>query len=177
MARACLARARYHAAMTRAPLAMLLAGVALAVVTAAAAQVPAPPQPPSAADPFPEAPGKADLVKVCSNCHSAETVIQTLRLRQEWSEVIDQMARFGADATDKEFDRILAYLSAHFSPIKVNTAAPKDLAGLLDVPPEVAEAMVAYRAANGAFKTADDLKKVPGLDSDKVEALKSRIVF
>jgi competence protein ComEA len=165
--------------MTRVPLAVLLSGIAFAAVAAASPQVS--PQAQSASgsaqDAFPEATGKAALMKVCSNCHSAETVIQTLRTRQEWSEVIDQMARFGADATDQEFDQILAYLAKHFSPIRVNKAAAKDLEGLLEVPANVAEAIVTYRLGNGDFKTVDDLKKVPELDGSKIEALKARIVF
>ena len=48
---------------------------------------------------------------------------------------------------------------------------------MLDVPAGVAEAIVAYRQANGDYKTLDDLKKVPGLDGGKVEAQKARIVF
>ena len=131
----------------------------------------------SAQDPFPDATGKAPLVKVCSNCHSAESVIQTLRTRQEWSDVIDQMSRFGAEASDKEFDQILTYLATHFSPIRINKAAAKDLESVLDVQAGVAEAIVAYRQANGDYKTLDDLKKVPGLDPGKVEAQKARIVF
>jgi hypothetical protein len=83
----------------------------------------------AAQDPFPEATGKAPLVKVCSNCHSAESVIQTLRTRQEWSDVIDQMSRFGAEATDKEFDQILTYLAMHFSPIRVNKVVFPDPEG------------------------------------------------
>lgn len=128
-------------------------------------------------DPFPEATGKAALMKVCSNCHSAESVIQTFRTRQEWSEVIDQMARFGAEASDAEFDQILTYLSLHFSPIRINKATAKDLEGALDVPAAIAEAVVAYRQANGDFATLDDVKKVPGLEGGKVDARKARIVF
>jgi competence protein ComEA len=128
-------------------------------------------------DPFPEATGKAALMKVCSNCHSAESVIQTFRTRQEWSDLIDQMARFGAEASDTEFDQILTYLSLHFSPIKINKAAAKELEGVLDVPAGVADAIVIYRQANGDFKTLDEVKKVPGLDSGKVDAQKARIVF
>ena len=55
--------------------------------------------PPAAAniqDRFPEATGKAALLKVCSNCHTAESVVQSLRTRQEWSDVVDQMSRYGA---------------------------------------------------------------------------------
>jgi competence ComEA-like helix-hairpin-helix protein len=163
----------YHAAMSRLVPAVLL--FPFLVLTIAAQQPAATAT--AAQDPFPEATGKAPLLKVCSNCHSAESVIQTLRTRQEWSEVIDQMARFGADATDKEFDEILTYLAMHFSPIRVNKAAAKDLESLLDVQAGVAEAIVAYRQANGDYKALDDLKKVPGLDSGKVDARKARIVF
>jgi competence protein ComEA len=131
----------------------------------------------SAQDPFPDATGKAPLVKVCSNCHSAESVIQTLRTRQEWSDVIDQMSRFGAEASDKEFDQILTYLASNFSPIRINKSAAKDLESVLDVSAGVAEAIVAYRQANGDYKALDDLKNVPGLDAAKVEARRARIVF
>jgi len=163
----------YHAAMPRLVLAALLLPF---MVLAIAAQQPAAATT-AAQDPFPEATGKAPLLKVCSNCHAAESVIQTLRTRQEWSDVIDQMSRFGAEATDKEFDQILTYLAMHFSPIRINKAGAKDLESVLDVPAGVAEAIVAYRQANGDYKTLDDLKKVPGLDGGKVEARKARIVF
>jgi competence ComEA-like helix-hairpin-helix protein len=141
------------------------------------------PQPPPAAtagaaqDPFPEATGKAALLKVCGECHTAPSVIQTLRTRQEWSDVIDQMAHFGAQASDQEYEQILAYLARHFSPIKVNRATAKDLETSLDIPAKVAEAIVAYRAEKGEFKALDDLKQVPGVESGKVDAQKARIVF
>jgi competence protein ComEA len=175
-------RSRYHRAVTRAGLAVLLSSMVFAAVTAASmsaalAQTPSSATTTAAQDPFPEATGKAPLLKVCGNCHTADTVIQTLRTRQEWSEVIDQMSRFGAEASDQEFDQILAYLARLFSPIKVNKATAKELETVLDVPAGVAEAIVAYRAEHGEFKTVDDVKKVPGLDGGKLDALKSRIVF
>jgi competence protein ComEA len=117
------------------------------------------------------------LLKVCSNCHTAETAIQTLRTRQEWSEVIDQMSRFGAEVSDQEYDQILMYLAKHFSPIRVNKATAKDLEATLDVPTNLAETIVAYRLDKGEFRTVDDLKKVPGLDSGKIETQRARIVF
>ena len=131
----------------------------------------------AAADRFPETTGKATLLKVCSNCHTAESVVQSLRTRQEWSDVVDQMSRYGAEASDQEFDQILTYLVKHFSPIRINKATAKDLESTLSVPAEVAEAIVAYRAEKGDFKAVDELKKVPGLDSGKVDAQKARLVF
>jgi competence protein ComEA len=166
--------------MTRATVAVRLAAIAFASVTAAtiqASQVPPTVSAGAAQDPFPEAAGKVALMKVCGNCHPAQAVIQTLHTRQEWSDVIDQMARFGAEGSDQEYEQILGYLAKHFSPIKINTAAAKDLEGLLDVPADVAAAIVAYRRDQGEFKTVDDLKKVPGLESSKVDAQKARIRF
>ncbi len=168
--------------MTRATIALLMSRVAFAVVTAASTSPPVSQAPLSATagvaqDSFPETDGKTALLRVCSHCHTAETVIQTMRTRQEWSEVIDQMARFGAEASDQEFEQILAYLAKHFSPIMINKATAKDLEATLDVPAKVAEAIVAYRLEKGEFKTVDELKRVPGLDSVKIETQKARVVF
>jgi competence protein ComEA len=168
--------------MTRVAFAVLMASIASAGVIAASMPPPAsqaapPPTPGVVQDPFPEATGKTALLKVCGNCHGAETVIQTLRTRQEWSDVIDQMARFGAEASDQEFEQILEYLTRHFSPIRVNKATAKELEATLDVPAAVAEAIVAYRVEKGEFKTVEDVKKVPGLESATVETRKARIIF
>jgi competence protein ComEA len=168
--------------MTRAGFAVVMSAVVFLAVTVAAAsrppdQDPSPAATTTAPDRFPETTGKAALLKVCSNCHTAESVVQSLRTRQEWSDVVDQMARFGAEASDQEFDQILNYLVRHYSPIRVNKAAAKDLESALDVPATVAEAIVAYRTDKGDFKTVDDLKNVPGLEAAKIEAQKTRIVF
>jgi len=42
---------------------------------------------------------------------------------------------------------------------------------------EAAAAIVAYRQKNGAFKTLEDLKKVPALDAAEVESKKDRLDF
>ena len=160
--------------MRRAAFNVFMAAFAFAAVISAATSQSAST---TAPERFPETTGKSALLKVCSNCHTAESVIQTLRTRQEWSDVIDQMAHFGAEASEQEFDQILTYLVKHFSPIKVNKAAAKDLEAALDVPAGVAEAIVTRRTDSGDFKTLDDLQKVPGLDAAKIETQKTRIVF
>ena len=165
--------------MTRAVFAVMSILAFFAVTAAAISPLEQDPSPAAAIaqDRFPEATGKAALLNVCSNCHTAESVVQTLRTRQEWSDVVDQMARFGATASDQEFDQILAYLVKYFSPISINKATAKDLQTALGMPADVAEAIVAYRAEKGDFKTADDVKKVPGLEAGKIDALRFRLVF
>jgi competence protein ComEA len=168
-------------AMTRATLAILMSCAACVAVTATPSPTLSQPPPTAAAgaarDPFPDTTGRTVLLRACSDCHTAESVIQTMRTRQEWSDVIDQMAHFGAQASDQEYDQILAYLVRHFSPIKVNTATAKELEAALDVGAGVADAIVAFRADKGAFKSLEDVMKVPGLDAAKVEAVKGRLVY
>src|SRR5260221_13631104 len=130
--------------MTRAGVAVLISGVVFLAATVAAssrsiAQEP-PPAAQAAADRFPDTTGKAALLKVCSNCHSAESVVQSFRTRQEWSDVVDQMSRYGAEASDQEFEQILSYLVQHFSPIRINKATAKELESTLGVPANQAEA-------------------------------------
>ena len=59
--------------------------------------------------------------------------------------------------------------------INVNTATAAQLTLVLDVSESAAQAVVKYRAARGAFKTPDDLKKVPGIDAGKIDARRDRI--
>jgi len=164
--------------MTRAALAVLMSGIALVAVMAAAMSPAQDPAPAAAVqEKFPDAPGRAALLKVCSNCHTAESVVASLRTRQEWVDVVDQMARFGAEASDQEYEQILAYLVKYFSRISINKATAKDLQTALDISADAAEAIVAYRAEKGDFKTVDDVKKVPGLEAGKIDERRFRIVF
>jgi competence protein ComEA len=159
---------------------MVSLGAALVVAAASAQTPPAPPSTQTAAqvdDPFPDGPGKSTFMKVCGNCHEPDKVVGPLKTRAEWSQTLDDMARLGAEATDQEFTQIHEYLVAHFSPISVNKASAKELAAALDVPPTVADAIVKYRDEQGPFTSLDDLKKVPGLEAAKVDALKKRLVF
>jgi competence protein ComEA len=82
------------------------------------------------------------------------------------------------DVTQPERDRIVDYLSRSFPKhVNVNTAASKEIETALELSPKDADAIVAYRQSKGAFKTVDDLKKVPGLDAAKIESNKSRLDF
>lgn len=47
--------------------------------------------------------------------------------------------------------------------VDLNTASVEELAQLQKVGPKIAERIVAYRDANGGFKTVDDLRNVKGV--------------
>jgi competence protein ComEA len=40
-----------------------------------------------------------------------------------------------------------------------------------------AEDIVAYREKSGAFKTAEDIKRVPQMDAKEVDARRNRMIF
>ncbi len=134
------------------------------------------------ADQLPEGYGKAATVRVCGKCHSPERAASLHQKRSAWEDTIVKMMKLGADGSNEEFEAILTYLSTHFgpeapAPININKADAVDLeAGLLLLRSQ-AKAVIEYRAEHGDFKSLADLRKVPGLDFQKIESKKSRLVF
>ena len=59
--------------------------------------------------------------------------------------------------------------------ININTASAKELTQLKKVGPKTAENIVAYRNANGPFKSVQDLKKVKGVGDKILELNKGRM--
>ena len=126
---------------------------------------------------FPDAPGKDTVQTVCAACHSPDYVTDAPRNAQGWNDVLDMMKAYGATATDAEWNQIKGYILGQISTIEVNKATAAELQALFEVNEPLAKAIVDYRTANGAFKTIDDVKKVPGLDAKKVDYRKNRLEF
>jgi competence protein ComEA len=132
---------------------------------------------------LPDGPGKAVTQKVCGTCHGAEIVIGRQEERAAWGAIVEDMIQRGATGTDDEMYQIVDYLATNFSksspPIKisVNKATAKDLQATLRLTEKEATAIVQQRDANGAFKSLEQLEKVPGVDAKKIEASKNRLSF
>jgi competence protein ComEA len=129
-----------------------------------------------------EPPGRAEAVKICSQCHEFERSISLRQNRAGWQATMDKMIALGAKGTQKEFDTIVDYLAQMYPgeevpKIKVNEARAVELESGLSLPRSQAAAIVRYREANGDFKSIEDLKKVPGVDVAKIEAKKDRLLF
>jgi competence protein ComEA len=131
---------------------------------------------------LPPGPGREATVRVCGRCHSPERAASLHQDHYAWEETITKMVKLGAQGSDDEFEAILEYLSKNFAreapgPININKAKAVDLeAGLLLRRSQAIE-VVQYRTQNGDFKSLEDLKKIPGIDFQKIEARKARIVF
>ena len=57
--------------------------------------------------------------------------------------------------------------------VSLNKATVEELTAIedIDLTPEIAKAIVDYREKNGAFKTPEDLLKVPGMTQDFIEEI------
>jgi competence protein ComEA len=138
----------------------------LVLVTAASAQS------------LPEGQGKELVEVICSSCHSTERIATQHKTKPQWQDKVLEMLQEETDVTQAEKDKIVEYLARSFpARINVNTASPAEIETSLELSPENATAIVRYREQHGAFKTVEDLKKVPGVDAAKIEAQKDRLEF
>jgi competence protein ComEA len=88
------------------------------------------------------------------------------------------MVSRGAEGSDEDVNLVINYLSRNFGkPVNINTATAKDIETGLSFTPAASEAVVKYRTDNGAFKTFDEVQKVPGLNAVLLEEQKKNIVF
>ena len=131
---------------------------------------------------LPDGPGRAETEKLCQTCHELARSVSRRQDRAGWQATLDKMVALGTKGTDEEFRLILDYLSTNFPaeelpPVNMNKAAAIELESRLSLRRSQAAAIIAYRTKNGKFKSIEDLKKVPGLDIEKIEAKKDRIVF
>ena len=94
------AASRHRVRRTLAPLAVVSAIVCLPIT--------------GADDKFPDGPGKAVLLKVCTQCHTADPIASLHRTKDEWKDTLDAMKGYGAEATDEEIGIILDYLVKNF---------------------------------------------------------------
>ncbi len=131
---------------------------------------------------LPDGPGKAETERICSQCHELERSISLRQDRGGWQATIDKMVGMGAKGTDKEFQAVVDYLAKNYggeevSKIDVNQAEAIDFESGLSLKRSEAAAIIRYRKDHGNFKSIEDLKKVPGIDTAKIEAKKDRLLF
>ena len=70
---------------------------------------------------------------------------------------------------------VLFLATVALAKVNINTATADELASLNGIGKVKAEAIVAYRTANGKFKAIEDLKKVTGIGDKTIEKLKGEL--
>ena len=132
---------------------------------------------------LPDAPGKAVVQKLCSECHGAEIVLGRPHSEDGWNAIVIDMVQRGAQGTDDEFDEVVRYLTKNIKAgpavaqkLNINKAPAKAIETALGLTAKDAQAIVEARGKS-AFKTVDDVKKVRGVDAAKIEAKKDKLSF
>ena len=126
---------------------------------------------------LPDAPGRAVVERACTTCHGAGEMTSRPRTTAAWREVLELMRGYGADATDDDWKTVTVYIMDNLALLSVNQAPADDLGAVLGVDPKTAEGIVAYRDKQGGFKSIDDLKRAPGVDERRLDAVKERLRF
>ncbi len=131
---------------------------------------------------LPDGAGKVETEKICSQCHELARSVSLRQDRAGWETTITKMVGLGAVATSAELRSVEDYLTAHYAPeevprINVNKARAIDLESGIGLRRSEAAAVIEYRTKHGAFKSLEDLKKVPNVDAAKIEAKKDRLTF
>jgi competence protein ComEA len=127
---------------------------------------------------LPDGPGKDLVESICSECHTTERIAAQQLTKPQWADKVLEMLQEAPDVKQSERDKIVEYLSKNFpAHANVNKANAKELQATLEISSESAMAVVSYRQKNGSFKTLDDLKKVPGLEPEKLDSKREIIDF
>ena len=88
------------------------------------------------------------------------------------------MVTRGAEGSDDDVNSVVGYLSRNFGkPLNINTSTAKEIEDGLSFTAAESQLLVRYRTEKGAFKTYEDLLKVPGLDAKLLEEQKKNILF
>jgi hypothetical protein len=156
-----------------------VAAAAIAALTAAAslgAQAPAITAIAGLATILPDGPEKTVVVRMCTSCHELSIGAKQRMTRDNWAELVDNMAGRGAEGTPEEFDAVVGYLARNFGPpVDVNTASANDLEKAGFTKDEVA-AIVRVRADH-PLHSAADLVNVGTLTRKRIDELKDGLAF
>jgi hypothetical protein len=92
--------------------------LAVAVADKAALHADMPPARPALASglarqQLPDGPGKEVLAKLCSGCHDLMFTLSTRETEEQWTRIVNDMRSKGADGTEEDFAKVIAYLTAH----------------------------------------------------------------
>ena len=112
----------------------------------------------------------------CGSCHGTERALVAPRTRKGWEGVLAEMANMGAQLETGEQEAILAFLTERHGLVNVNTANAEELVGL-GLSEKDADIIGSYRTEHGPFADFAALHSVPGLDVDRLNAVRERVAF
>ena len=117
------------------------------------------------------------FVAMCNRCHDAARITALRRTKTEWEEVINKMIERGATGSEEDFQTVFGFLRRHYGKVYINSANSDEITTSLGLSRKDADAVLAYRKANGNFSDFDAVKKVPDIDVKVLEEHKDAVAF
>lgn len=129
---------------------------------------------------LPDGAGKAEVARLCTECHGPANFRRMRHDRDEWTDSVADMVERGAKGTPAELTAVVDYLTLNFGPgskVNMNTAPLEEIKVQLEFSVPESQAVIDYRRQNGGFKEWQDVLKVPGVEKSKVESKKDKMGF
>ena len=82
---------------------------------------------------LPEGPGKEVLSTLCAGCHDLMFTVSTRETEDGWTRIVNDMRSKGADGTEEDFAKVIAYLTAHMGKPGLSTASSLRRSRLADL--------------------------------------------
>ena len=114
--------------------------------------------------------------EVCGRCHKTSLFMSQPRSWDRWNDVFADMTKRGANGSQEQLARVTTYFLENLTLVNVNSSPADELAWVLGVRDDVAQAIIARRERQ-PFANIAELYAVTGVDRAKVEQRKSRIMF
>jgi DNA uptake protein ComE-like DNA-binding protein len=113
---------------------------------------------------------------VCGHCHTIDVFLNKPRSWPRWNDVFADMTQRGASGTDEQLTRVTRFFLENLTIVNVNSSPAEELKWVLGIRDDAVEAILARRE-HQRFANMADLRSIPGVDSEKLEQRKSRILF
>jgi mono/diheme cytochrome c family protein len=120
--------------------------------------------------------GEEVFLNRCSTCHGTERALVAPRTRKGWEGVLAEMLNNGAQLEAGESEAIITFLTERHGLVNVNTANGDEIVAL-GLSKKDADTIVSYRTDKGPFADFAALRGVPGLDVDRLDAVRERVAF
>jgi helix-hairpin-helix protein len=120
--------------------------------------------------------GEEVFLNRCTTCHGTERALVAPRTRRGWEGVLAEMVNNGAQLETGEIEAILAFLAERHGLVNVNAANAEELVAL-GLSKKDADTIVSHRTDHGPSADFAALRGVPGLDVDRLDAVRERVAF
>ena len=120
--------------------------------------------------------GEEIFVNRCGTCHGTERALVAPRTRNGWEGVTAEMVNNGMQLETGEQEAILAFLTERHGLVNVNAAKAEELVAL-GLSKKDGDTIVSYRTDHGPFADFAALRSVPGLEVDRLDAVRERVAF